>query len=113
VYDAHVAFAGAEGEDVTTGTRGPAGKGWPPHRVSTLHRAERRIGWTLFAAGGAVLVGWALWHVLREWMEDDSPLLVRGAMIAVVTGMTVLLLSVAREQWLAHRRDPYSAEADR
>ncbi|HSC27940.1 MAG TPA: hypothetical protein VLD67_11735 [Vicinamibacterales bacterium] len=98
----------------TMGLRKPPEEIWDRYRVSVLHRAERSIGWLLVTLGGAVLMGWALWRWIEALVADgDTPLAIKGAILAVVVGLILLLLSVARERWFLHRRDPYSREVTR
>ena len=87
---------------------------WDRFRVSVLHRAERSIAWVLITAGAAVLGGWALWEWLGRVLSDEAlPTVVRVAIVALVAGGLILLVSVIRERWFLHRRDPYSREVIR
>jgi anti-sigma factor RsiW len=103
-------------KEVTTAMnlRQPPEEVWDRYRVSVLHRAERSIAWILVTVGTAVLGGWALWNWFEALLAgQDTPLFVRGSIMAIVIGLLILLLSVARERWFLHRRDPYSREVMR
>lgn len=87
---------------------------WDRFRSSVLHRAERSIAWVLITAGAAVLGAWALWEWLGRVLSDDAlPMVVRLGIVALATGGLILLVSVIRERWFLHRRDPYSREVIR
>lgn len=99
---------------MTMGVRQPPEEIWDTYRESTLQRVERGIAWTLVAAGGAVLAGWACWQWLTHWIADANvPLVVRVAGVALAAGLFLLLVSAVRERWFLHRRDPYSKEVIR
>jgi ferric-dicitrate binding protein FerR (iron transport regulator) len=96
---------------MTMGVRQPPEEIWDRYRESTLQRVERGIAWTLVAAGGAVIVGWACWQWLSRWLADaEVPLAIRVAGVALAAGLFLLFVSVVRERWWLHRRDPYSKE---
>lgn len=81
---------------------------WDDYRVSALHRMERSVAWVLLAFGAAVVGGWGLWHWLADLLDSDVPLLIKAAVVALVAGGLLLLVSVVRERWVMSRRDPYS-----
>lgn len=94
--------------------RQPPEEIWDRYRASVLHRTERSIAWLLVLSGGSVLGGWVLWNWLGSLMADTGiPFVIRIAIVALVIGLLILLLSVARERWSLHRRDPYSREVTR
>jgi ferric-dicitrate binding protein FerR (iron transport regulator) len=92
---------------VTMGLRQPPEEVWDRYRGSVLHRAERGIAWSLIAFGGAVLALPALWHAIEEWLAAEMPPLMRVGSAALFVGVVVLLVSIGRERWFLHRRDPY------
>lgn len=94
--------------------RQPSEEVWDRFRVSVMHRAERGIAWILIAAGAIVLGAWWAWHVLESFFEDTgTPWFLKGAVLAIVAGGVILVVSVIRERWFLHRRDPYSREVIR
>jgi hypothetical protein len=98
---------------VTMGLRQPPEEVWDRYRGSVLHRAERSIAWVLIALGAAILGLPALWHLIEEWFAADMPPAVRAGSAALFVGIVLLLVSVVRERWFLHRRDPYSKEVTR
>lgn len=95
---------------MTMDIAGPPEEVWDHYRRSVVHRAERGIAWVLIAVGGAILAAWALWHWLESWLAADVPIVVKIASGVLMTGLALLLVSVLRERWVLHRRDPYSKE---
>jgi anti-sigma factor RsiW len=94
--------------------RRPPEEVWDRFRISVLHRAERSLAWLLITAGAAVLGAWALWEWLGRVLSDaDLPRPIRLAIVAIAAGAVILLVSVIRERWFLHRRDPYSREVIR
>lgn len=87
---------------------------WDRFRSSVLHRVERSIAWVLITAGAAILGAWASWEWIGRVLSDaELPIVVRIAIVSLVTGGLILLVSVIRERWFLHRRDPYSREVIR
>jgi len=94
--------------------RQPTDEVWDRFRVSVMHRAERSLAWTLIAAGAIVLGVWAAWHLLEGFFQETgAPWPIKAAVTALVAGGVILLISVIRERWFLHRRDPYSREVIR
>ena len=99
---------------MTMGLRQPPEEFWDRYRESTLHRLERSVAWTLIAGGFAILAGWISWQWLTHWLADaDLPLVIRVAGVSLAAGFVLLFVSVVRERWVLHRRDPYSKEVIR
>lgn len=94
--------------------RQPAEEVWDRFRMSVMHRAERGIAWILIAAGASVLGVWWAWQALEAFVGDTTvPWYLKAAVLAIVAGGAILLVSVIRERWFLHRRDPYSREVIR
>jgi ferric-dicitrate binding protein FerR (iron transport regulator) len=84
---------------------------WDRYWVSVYARAERGVAWALLSAGAVVLIAYGLWHAVGALMTDpSSPAFVRIALVAILTGGAILVLSVVRERLAMWRRDPYSKE---
>ena len=97
----------------TMAVRQPPEEVWDRYRVTAMHRVERSVAWLLLASGLAVLGAWGLWHWLDAVMSSDVPIVIKGAIVAVVIGGLLLLASIGRERWRLSRRDPYSKEVIR
>ncbi|MBI4263093.1 MAG: hypothetical protein HY657_01845 [Acidobacteria bacterium] len=86
---------------------------WDRYRRSALHRAERRIAWTLIAVGAGVLGATSLWLWIESWLASDLPLFVKVAMGSLMVGAALLIVSILRERWHLWTHDPYSREVER
>ena len=81
---------------------------WDRYWASVYRRAERGMAWMLVSLGAIVLFAYWLWHAVGALLADTSlPPLVRIAIMAVALGAAILLVSVVREKFFMHRRDPY------
>jgi ferric-dicitrate binding protein FerR (iron transport regulator) len=103
-------------KEVTTGMRlqSPPEEVWDRYWTATYRRAERGLGWLLLVAGGLVLAGYWIWHVVEAFLaETGTPLFLRVAIAAVAIGGVILVISVIREKIFTARRDPYQKEVIR
>lgn len=92
----------------------PPAEVWDSYWTSVYRRAERSIAWLFVSAGAVVLLAWGAWHALHELFgASDLPGPIRLAILALVLGGAILLVSVARERWFTSRRDRYSKEVVR
>jgi anti-sigma factor RsiW len=95
---------------MTFGIAQPPEEAWDRFQRSVPHRTERGIAWFLIAAGLAVLGAAALWAWIEKWIATDLPWVIKAASGALLLGVALLIVSVLRERWYLHRRDPYSKE---
>ena len=81
---------------------------WEGFWQSAYNRSERSLGWLLLGLAVLVLAGWGATVLLRALLgaPDLSPL-VKGAIIAGVAGLVLLLVSVVRERLHARARTRY------
>lgn len=91
----------------------PSQETWDHYWSSVYNRAERKVAWLLALGGLVVLLAYWLWHVVPAIVEallgaSDIPLVVRGGIVALLTGAALLLVSVIREQLSTRRTDSYS-----
>lgn len=103
-------------KEVTTAmtVREPPREIWDGYWTSASRRTERTVAWVVVLLGGLVLLAWGSWHWLRAVVADpDLPVLIKAAIVAVVLGAALLLVSVVREKLFVRRRDPYSKEVVR
>ena len=88
--------------------REPPEEIWDDYWTSRYNRLERGLGWVLFWFGVLVLTGWGTWVGVHELLADSEiPTFFKTAIFAMVMGGIVLTMSVVREKWFTHRRDPY------
>ena len=81
---------------------------WDVYQKAVLFKMERRIGWSLFLSGVALLMGYGGWIGLSElWMADDISFLVKGGVSISMGGLGVLLASLIRERMFLRTRERY------
>lgn len=94
--------------------RQPGEELWERYWVSVYRRAERGVAWVLVSLGSAALLAWGAWRGLQNVLEDVAlPSWVKAAVMAVVAGGALLVVSVLREKLVLRRRDPYDREVTR
>ena len=86
---------------------------WDRYRTSILHRTERGVAWFLIATGTAVLGAVGLWTWIEGWLATNLRWELKAASAAFLIGVALLIVSVLRERWHLHLRDPYSKEVQR
>ena len=86
----------------------PPDEVWDKYQTGVFQRLERGIGWILLSVGATVLLTWGAWEWVQTLIADDEvPGFVRWAILALVAGLMVLLVSVVRERLFVHKREPY------
>lgn len=92
----------------TMSLRQPGDEVWGVYWTSVYNRLERGIGWVLASIGAIVLLSWGAWKAVTGIIANpDMPLPIKLALLALITGGVVLLVSVARERLFMRARDPY------
>ena len=88
--------------------KSPPDEVWDKYQTGVFQRLERGIGWILLSLGATVLLTWGAWEWVQALMADNElPGFVRWAILALVAGLVILLVSVARERLFVHKREPY------
>ncbi len=81
---------------------------WESYWARIYNRGERFLGWILFSIGAIITLSWGMYQLMAELLRDPTiPVIVRLGIFGVVTGLIVLLVSVARQRFFAWKRDPY------
>ena len=81
---------------------------WEDYWTSAYNRVERGFGWILLSVGALVLAAWVIFDVVDRMLADTTlPASIKLAIAALAIGGLVLLVSVAREKFVARRTDPY------
>ncbi len=81
---------------------------WEGFWQSAYNRSERSLGWLLLGLAVLVLAGWGATVALRALLgASELPPLVKAAVIGVVAGLGLLLVSVVRERIHARARTRY------
>lgn len=102
----------------TMALREPPQETWDRYWTSVYNRTERKVAWLLVGFGAVVLLAYWLWHAVPAIAEalfdaTDVPVVVRGAVAALLTGAVLLVVSVVREQLSSKRRDSYDKGVSR
>lgn len=81
---------------------------WETFWTAPVRRLERRVGWVLLAAGALVLGGSLAWRAVAAlWQAAHTPLVLKVAVLAVVAGVALLLVSIVRERLYTRARTRY------
>jgi len=96
----------------------PTGETWDRYWMSVYNRTERKIAWLLTLGGMFVIVAVGLWHavprMLRGLFETSTVSLpIRIAVVSILLGVILLVVSVIREQISTGRKDPYDKGVSR
>jgi len=96
----------------------PTGETWDRYWMSVYNRTERKIAWLLMLGGLFVVVAMGLWQavprLLRGLFETSTvPVAIRFAVVSILLGVILLVVSVIREQISTGRKDPYDKGVSR
>lgn len=83
-------------------------KTWDNYWLNVFNRLERGLAWILVSVGSVILITFGLFKAVEEMFQDQHLILiVKVAIIAVLAGLVILLVSVIREKLIVRRSDPY------
>jgi len=86
----------------------PPPEAWEAFWHGVYNRAERSLGWILVIAGVVLLGAYAAMQLVSAlWGADQLPLWIKGAIMAVISGVFVLLVSAVRERVYRRRLTRY------
>jgi predicted anti-sigma-YlaC factor YlaD len=86
----------------------PSDKVWEHYWTGVYNRLERGLGWIFVSIASIILISYGLIEWVRSMLgESDVPLLIRGAIIFLVVGFVVLLVSVVRERLFLYGKERY------
>ena len=81
---------------------------WEGYMASVYRRMERGLAWILLSVGAIILASTGLWQIGKAlFIEDDVPWYIKGSILALFVGTAILVVSVAREKFFMHKKDPY------
>lgn len=83
---------------------------WDKYWTGIYNRIERSVAWFLFVIGSVMMIGYSLFQALTDPTVETF---VRLAMILMIVGFAILLLSVIREKFAVNRADRYISEVQR
>jgi len=83
-------------------------KMWDNYWLNVFNRLERGLAWILVSIGSVILITYGLFKAVEEMFQDQHLILiVKVAIIAILAGLVILLISVIREKLIVRRSDPY------
>jgi len=86
----------------------PPDEVWDRYWLGVYNRLERGIGWILFSVGAIILITYGIYHFIETLIVDQQLSgIVKFGIIAVIAGVVILLISVAREKLIVRQKDPY------
>ncbi|HDQ00369.1 MAG TPA: hypothetical protein ENN22_14475 [bacterium] len=88
--------------------KSPPAEVWDSYWKNVYNRIERGIGWIVFSIGAVILITYGLFKAVESVITDTQlELVLKIGIIAVIAGLVILLVSVAREKLLLRKTDPY------
>jgi hypothetical protein len=87
---------------------------WDRYWVGIYNRLERGLGWIVFSIGCVILLTYGGFKAIESIIADPQlELIVKIGIIAVIGGLTLLVVSVAREKIFTAKTDKYQKEVER
>ncbi len=82
--------------------------------ASVYNRLERGLAWVLLSVGAGVLLSYAAFCLIEDFIKNPTvSLVLKIGVVALVVGGVVLFISLLRERLTVGRSDRYSKEVDR
>jgi len=86
----------------------PPDEVWDRYWLGVYNRLERGIAWILFSVGAIILITYGIYHFIETLIVDQQLSgIVKFGIVAVIAGVVILLISVAREKLIVRQKDPY------
>ncbi len=88
--------------------KSPSKEVWDNYWLNTYNKIERGIAWIIFSIGAIILITYGLFKAVEAIIADPQLQgIIKIGIIAVLLGLVILLVSVAREKLFIKRSDPY------
>lgn len=97
-------------KEVTTRMRlsKPPQEAWESYWANVYYRMERGVAWILISLGAIALLTFAGFQAIESLLADTTlTLVVKIALLAVMAGFAILIVSVIREKWFTAKVDKY------
>jgi predicted anti-sigma-YlaC factor YlaD len=86
----------------------PEDRIWQQYWDSIYNRMERGIGWILFSVAAILLLIYAGFKVIEQIVSDPAVgFFLKAGLLALIAGLAVLFVSVARERLHFWKKDRY------
>jgi len=88
--------------------KSPPAEVWDKYWLNIYNRIERSIAWILVSIGAIILIVYGLYHAIESLIADTQLQgIIKIAVLAVLAGLVILLVSVLREKLIIRKSDPY------
>ncbi len=88
--------------------KSPSKEVWDNYWMNTHNKIERGIAWIIFSIGAIILITYGLFKAVEAIIADPQlEGIIKIGIIAVLLGLVILLVSVAREKLFVKKSDPY------
>lgn len=88
--------------------KSPKKEVWDNYWMHVYNRIERGIAWIIFSVGAVILITYGLFKTVEAIIADPQlEGILKIGIIAVIAGIVILLVSVAREKLFVRKSDPY------
>jgi len=81
---------------------------WDNYWVNVYNRLERGLAWILFSIGAIILLTYSGFKAVESIIADPQLAgILKAAILMVIGGSVILLVSVVREKLFTRKSDPY------
>jgi len=81
---------------------------WDNYWVNVYNRLERGLAWILFSIGAIILLTYSGFKAVEAIIADPQLAgILKAAILMVIGGSVILLVSVVREKLFTRKSDPY------
>ncbi len=88
--------------------KNPPKEAWKMYWSSVYNRMERRIGWILFSIGAIIILFFGGYKLVESLIQaPDIPIFFKIAILSVLGGLVILVVSLVREQLFVRKRERY------
>ncbi|RMD96725.1 MAG: hypothetical protein D6814_10865 [Calditrichaeota bacterium] len=88
--------------------KNPSGEVWDAYWLNVYNRLERKIAWILFSIGAIILLTYGGFKAVESLIADPNLAgILKVAILLLIGGLAILLVSVIREKWFIRKKDPY------
>ncbi len=88
--------------------KNPPKEAWKMYWSSVYNRLERRIGWILFSIGAIIILFFGGYKLVESLIQAlDIPIFFKIAILSVLGGLVILVVSLVREQLFVRKRERY------
>jgi len=86
----------------------PPAEIWEKYWTNVYYRLERGVAWILVSLGAIVLLTYGGFKAVESILADTTlALALKIALLAIMAGFAILIVSVIREKWITGKIDKY------